>query len=213
MYSATHRKQILFFLIAVILPSAVLVFFTTRMIRQERELAEKRARDQRILLVTEFGHGLLMWLERIKQEEVEAYRNSAASAGHTRYANTEVELIGLLGESGLKWPWELDPLAQESLNLLNRSSFARQIQEGEKAEFAQNSASQAAYRYRRALASAREPVQQGYARLSLARVLGKMGLEEECLANYREVLQLPFDLVDESGIPLSLYAGDPLIQR
>jgi hypothetical protein len=65
MYSATHRKQILLFLIAVILPSAALVFFTTRMIRQERELAEKRAGDQRLLLAREFGQSLLEWLARL----------------------------------------------------------------------------------------------------------------------------------------------------
>ncbi len=213
MYSATHRKQILLFLIAVILPSAVLVFFTTRVIRQERELAEKRARDQRLLLASEFGQSLLRWLERIKQEEVDVYRNSTAPAERAQYANSEVELIGLVGESGLRWPWESDPLAQESLNLLNSSSFARQIREGEKAEFAQNSPKQAAELYRRALASAREPVQQGYARLLLARALRKMGMDEESSANYQEVLQLPFDLVDESGIPLALYAADPLLQE
>jgi len=212
MYSATHRKQILLFLIAVILPSAVLVFFTTRMFRQERELAEKRARDQRLLLAREFGQSLLEWLERLKLEEVDVFRNPPAAAEPSQYAHSSVELIGLVDESGLKWPWEFDPFAQESLNLLNSSSFSRQIQEGERLEFAQESASQAVELYRRALASAQEPVQQGYARLLLARALRKMNLEESS-ANYKEVLKLPFDLVDESGIPLALYAADPLIQE
>lgn len=212
MYSATHRKQILLFLIAVILPSSVLVFFTTRMIRQERELAEKRARDQRLQLAKEFGQELLEWLERIKLDEVDRYRNSTASKQSAQYANSDVELTGFVGESGLKWPWEFDLSAQESLNLLNSSSFARKIQEGEKAEFAQNSAGQAAELYRRALVSAREPVQQGYARLLLARALREID-REGSVANYREVLHLPFDLVDESGIPLALYAADPLLQE
>jgi signal transduction histidine kinase len=38
-------------------------------------------------------------------------------------------------------------------------------------------------------------------------------MDEESSENYRAVLQLPFDLVDESGIPLALYAADPLLQE
>jgi signal transduction histidine kinase len=211
MYEARHRKQILLFLIAVILPSAVLVFFTSRMIHQERELAEKRERDQRLLLAREFGESLLSRLERIKQEELEAYRDSPVSESTPGYTHSEVELIGLVESGDLKLPWELELSATRSLALAANSSFSQQIQEGERAEFGQKNPQQAAAHYRGALNSAGVPVQRGYARLLLARVLKKMGQKGESRANYQEVLQLPFELVDEAGIPLALYAADSLI--
>ena len=41
-----HRRQILLFLVAVIVPSVVLVALSLRMIGQERELTEKRLLDE-----------------------------------------------------------------------------------------------------------------------------------------------------------------------
>ncbi|NOR15726.1 MAG: hypothetical protein GQ544_08480, partial [Candidatus Aminicenantes bacterium] len=38
----SHRKQILLFLLAVMLPSLILIFLTIRMIGQEKELTQKR---------------------------------------------------------------------------------------------------------------------------------------------------------------------------
>ena len=47
MASYTHRRQVPLFLLAIILPCAVLVALGLRMIGQERELAEKRLEDER----------------------------------------------------------------------------------------------------------------------------------------------------------------------
>ncbi len=47
MATYTHWRQVPLFLLAIILPCAVLVALGLRMIGQERELAEKRLSDER----------------------------------------------------------------------------------------------------------------------------------------------------------------------
>ena len=66
MKGRSYRKQILLFLIAVLLPSIVLVFLTIRMIGQERELAQKRVADDKIRMARDIGQHLLVKLENIK---------------------------------------------------------------------------------------------------------------------------------------------------
>lgn len=46
MKSRGHRKQILLFLVTVLLPSLVLIGLTVRMIGQEKELAQKRLTEE-----------------------------------------------------------------------------------------------------------------------------------------------------------------------
>ena len=94
--SRGHRKQILLFLIAVILPSLVLVVFTLHMISQEKELAQKRAVDERRRLAGEIGQHLLVRLEKIKLQEVSAATNWTQLSANCDYANSEVVLIGLV---------------------------------------------------------------------------------------------------------------------
>jgi hypothetical protein len=53
-----HRKQVALFLIALLLPVTVLVGLTLRMVRQERELALKRAADERLRVAAEIGRDL-----------------------------------------------------------------------------------------------------------------------------------------------------------
>jgi hypothetical protein len=64
---------------------------------------------------------------------------------------------------------------------------------------------------REAIKSAKKDVQENYARLILARVLGKSGKEDEATDHYRHILNLPSRISDESGIPLYLYAAERLI--
>jgi hypothetical protein len=180
------------------------------MIGQERELAEKRERDQRSLLALEFGHKLLAKLEQIKLQQLEAFRTSEERVG---FESPEVKLVGLVNQNRVQLPWEFDPRTDQSFALLSGSSFAHSIETGERAEFGNNNPKRAVKIYRRALASASHPVQQGYARLLLARVLAKLGLEEESRSLYQEVLKLSFEVVDEAGIPLALYAVGPLVEE
>jgi signal transduction histidine kinase len=57
-----------------------------------------------------------------------------------------------------------------------------------------------------------QSVQKEYARLLLARVYWKAGNHSEALTHYQKLISLPYNLSDEYGIPLSLYAAGRLLE-
>ncbi len=209
--SRGHRKQILLFLLAVILPSLVLVVFALRMISQEKELAQKRAVDERRRLAGEIGQHLLVRLEKVKLQESSAAANWNQLSAQRDYVNSEVVLIGLVEGNRILLPWEENQKSEEFRRILSSSNFSRRIQLAEKEEFAKKDFLRAAELYRQTMKTAQEPVQRGYARLLLARVLAKAGRKKEALSHYRRILDLPSRVTDEYGIPLSLYAAGRLL--
>jgi len=52
-----HRRQVLLFLIAIILPCAVLVVLGLRMVRQEQELGERCMADERRRMTSQLRQG------------------------------------------------------------------------------------------------------------------------------------------------------------
>ena len=212
MKSLGHRKQILLFLLAVILPSLVLVVFTLRMMSQEQELAQKRMEDERRRTAREIGQHLLVRLEKIKLQETSAASDWSQSLPKRDYVNPEVVLVGLIDGRQLILPWEADLRKKEAQKLLNNSNYIQKIRSAENEEFARKDFSRAVVLYRQSMETAREPVQRGYARLQLARALTKSHRKKEALAHYRNILVLPSSVTDEYGIPLSLYAAGRLLE-
>ena len=56
----SHRRQVLLFFVAVMLPSIVLVALSLRMIGQENELAENRRVEERQRVSSDLGQQLLV---------------------------------------------------------------------------------------------------------------------------------------------------------
>jgi signal transduction histidine kinase len=207
MHSRSHRKQILLFLVAVILPSLVLVVFTLRMISQDRELAQKRMIDERRRVARELGQHLLVRIEKIKLQEVRAIANWTQPPASRDYGNPEVVLVGMVDGNRLLLPWESDQETEQVHRLLGRPDFAQEIQRAEKEEFSKREFPRAAELYREAMKTAEESAQIGYARLSLARALAKANRKKEALEHYRTILAQTSRVKDEYGVPLSLYAA------
>src|SRR5512139_671737 len=90
-----HRKQILLFLAAVIVPCLALVIFGLQVIRQERELFEKRAAEERVRRGQEIGQHLLVRLEKVKLEETQEPAARPENLAGFAYKNPEVILVGL----------------------------------------------------------------------------------------------------------------------
>ena len=133
--SHSHRKQIFLFLVAVILPSLVLVAFTLRMISQERELAQKRAIDERGRMAAEIGQHLLVRLEKIKLQEASAAANRTRSNTDSYYVNPEVVLTAQVDGDRLIMPWEKNQEIDKSRKLLSSPDFTRNIQRAENEEY------------------------------------------------------------------------------
>jgi signal transduction histidine kinase len=211
MASHSQKRQIAFFLAAVLLPCSVLVALSLRMITQERELAEKRLADEKRRIADDVRQQLLARLERIKLEET-----STLAAGGERLRgawpdNSPVAFVARFKEGRPVLPWESVASGARRRRLLGQAPFAAKVHQGEQQEFTERDYLKAAARYDEALQTARHPLQAAYARLLLARSLAKSGQKPRAQALYRGILGLAWNLTDEQGIPLSLYAASGLL--
>ncbi|MGM0466804.1 MAG: hypothetical protein ACQERH_10290, partial [Acidobacteriota bacterium] len=127
-----HRRQILLFLIAVFLPSLVLIIFTVRMIGQEKELAQKRLSEERRRVALEIGRHLLFQLEHIKFQETNALADSETTPTDMNYANPEVVLVAPVEGRRLVLPWEENQNKNDAERLLNDPEFREKIQKAQK---------------------------------------------------------------------------------
>jgi len=211
MPSHSFRRDVVLFLVALILPTTVLVVLGFRMIDQERTLAEARATGELQHAVGQIRQHLLGHLEQIKLEELEALDPGAErSRGHA-YVYPEVELIARVEDGRVVLPWDGESRGAVVRGLLAAGSFAGWLQQGARAEYRRRDYRTAIEAYRRALELAEHPAQAGYARMSLARTFASAEREDESWAQYRQLLALPPDVADEHGIPLALYAARRLL--
>ncbi len=212
MASQSFRRDIVLFLVALILPTTVLVVLGFRMIDQERALAETRAAGELQQWVGQIRQHLLGHLERIKLEELEAIDTAAEQSRWHAYTHPEVELIARVEDGRVVLPWGGQSTGRVVRGLLGVGSFAGWLQQGARAEYHRHDHRTAIEAYGRALGLAEHPTQAGYARMSLARALAGAEREEESWTQYRQLLALPTDVVDEHGIPLALYAARRLLE-
>ncbi len=207
-----HGRQVALFLIAVLIPCLVLAVLSLRMIRQERELSERRLAEERRRRASQAGQELLTHLERIKLEEIGALAAQADRPPKGPYRNAAVVVVAPLRDNRPVLPWEINRQAAEFGRLLSDPQFARRLEEGERQELVTRRHEEAAASYRRALEVARHPAQKAYAQLLLARLLVKSGRLEEAFPQYLQLLHFPSDVVDEQGVPLALYAAGRLLE-
>lgn len=207
------HRQILLFLLAVIVPSLVLIVLSVRMIGQERELAEKRLLEEQRRLVSEIRQELLARLERIKLQEMRTLATSTEQSATISDENSEIVFTAWIEDGRLVLPWESDKTNIESQTLLNEGSYASTIHQGEDAELTAKQFAKAAALYREAARLARHPVQAAYVQLLLARALTKSGAQSEAETLYRKLLASPSEIKDEQGVPFALYAAARLFER
>ena len=206
-----HHKQVLLFLIAVVLPSSVLIVLTWHMIGQQQELSEKRLADERLRLAAEIGQKLLVHLEEIKLHEVTATASGAKSINTLDYTSGEVILTGLADGERLLLPWETG--TTNNRLSMGKTAFFEKIRRGEEEEFVRRRYAQADTLYLECIEEGQQPTQQTYARLLRARVLTKSDELKESLAEYRSILSVNSEITDEHGIGFCLYAAGHLLER
>jgi nitrogen-specific signal transduction histidine kinase len=209
--SSGHRKQIFLFLAAVIIPCLALIVFGLQVARQEKELFEKRAAEERAHRIQEIGQQLLVRLETIKLEETQQAASRPESLSVFSYLNPEVIVIGLLSDGRLLLPWEFSAALLESQKALGFGRFRQEIQDAEAAEFRLKDPARAARLFGSAAGDSGELVQKAHAQLFQARALAKSGQKDAAVSLYLELLLLPSSIMDEMGIPLSLYAAQRLL--
>jgi len=213
MHAARPYKRILLFLIAVVLPSSVLVVLTWCMIGQQKELREKRLADERGRIARETGRELFTRLEEIKLRQVGALAGGVESFDTRDYTSSEVVLIALVDGEEILLPWEVSRRNDELLHPISDPAFTEKISRAEDEEFTQRRLAYAGEMYLDCIEHAESPAQQAYARLLRARVLAKLDQADESLAEYRKVLSVSREITDEHGVPLCLYAAGHLLEQ
>lgn len=200
------RRQVVLFLVAVCLPSALLVYLATRTVIQDRELSLKRAADRRQHLVDAVARALLDRLERIKLEEATAFTEDRAGHGNDRLVQGATVFVVRVDTGGVQPSWAADPDATRAARALAAPAFATLIARGTHAELVANQPDTAVAAYRTALGQATDAVQVAYAEVLLARALHG-ARNPLARAAYERVLRTPFAVRDEQGIPFALYAA------
>lgn len=206
-----HRRQILLFLVAIILPCVVLVALGLRMVAQEQELAERRLADQRRGIAGQVRQELAVRLDRTALQEATALGAQPGRLTSRTYMSPAVALVARAVDGHLALPWEHDPRPARFRRLLGRSEFAWFIRQGERAEIGERQPSEAASSYGAALAVAVDPAQAAYARLLRGRAGLAAGRRAAALQDLEAVLRTSLEVVDEHGIPLALYAAARLL--
>jgi signal transduction histidine kinase len=201
-----HRRLLWLFLAIVFLPCSALLTVGLRIASQERELSERRRLEARDQAVQQLGRDLAGRLETIVREELTHHEDSGRS--NHRFSNRATELVAPVVDDRLVLPWDDDRAAEEARRRQREQPYADLVRNGERLESASPLA--AAESFRSAMDAAGTSFQRGYARLLRARALRRAGRTSEALGEAREVLELPFTVRDEYGVPLAFYAAESL---
>jgi len=206
-----HRRRVLLFLIAILLPCVLLVILSLRIIGQERELADTRLAEERSRWAGDVRQELLARLERIKFQEVGRLAGQLDEQPLTGSTNPAVALVVSMERGRLVLPWQASEYRTQYRRLLQEPVFASRISQGQAEEFARQRPDKAVGFYRDAAQTAGHPTQEAYARLLLARALANSGQLQEASALYWELLHDPSEVADEHGVPFALYAAERLL--
>src|ERR1700677_3074272 len=101
-----HKRQIFLFLAAILVPAGVLIGLAGRIMFQDRELAAKRAIDQRHAAVDQVRRELTSRLEAIQLQEINQFIRGPSSEWTQDSENPAVIFVGKLEADRLLLPWE-----------------------------------------------------------------------------------------------------------
>ena len=204
-----RKRRIALLLSAILIPTAAVILLVFRVVRQESELSERRATEQRRLALDQLRRELTARLQALRLGEVN--RLIGESARRLPSDSPIVFVAPLVQDRGqdlIVPPWEE---RREPSRV--SAEFARLQQQAESQEFRQNDAGAAVESYRRAYEIARSDWERCSARLGLGRSYLKAGMTAEAERNDRDALQECGDVRDADGVSIALYAAERLLAK
>src|SRR5512145_3089963 len=173
------RRHLALLLLVVLVPFSVLTALAIRTLNQDRELAVRREEDERRQLAATIRQEFQSRLETLKLQALSS--TDDAQGGRTRALGDLIVLVARVDGAGIVLPWENPAAAAEIRRVLSEQPYAGLISQGETEELVHQQPGRASAVYRRALSSARRPLQVGSAELLIARALTKAGQPGEAL--------------------------------
>lgn len=185
------------------------MLLVVRVVRQENELSERRATEQRRDALDQLRRELSARLQALRLGEVNRLIGES-----TRRLPSDSPIVFVApmapdgGRHRIVPPWEQGRTAPRA-----GVEFARLQRAGESQEFRHNDPGAAVASYRQALAVARTPSETCDARVWLGRSFLKAGMTADAERNDLAALEECGSVVDADGVPLALYAAERLLAR
>ena len=206
MSSADHRRRtrrIVLLLSAILIPTAAVILLGSRVLRQEKELSDRRAAERQRESVDQLRRELTARLQALRLEEV---NRIIGDSGRRLPPDSPVVFVAPMVQGRMVPPWE----DSQERPPRPTAEFTRLQREGESQEFRQNDPAAAADTYRHALEVARG-WERCSARIWLGRSYRKAGKMPEADQIDHDALRDCGELSDGDGVPLALYAAERLL--
>jgi signal transduction histidine kinase len=203
---ADHRRRarrIALLLSAILIPTAAVILLGLRVVRQDNELAARRASEQRRDALDQLRRELTARLQALRLEQV---NRLIGESGSRLPPDSPIVFVASVVKGRMVLPWEGHAEASRPT-----AEFLRAQLEGELREFRQNDAPAAMASYRRALDIARSPWERCSARLWLGRSYLKASMAADAERIDRAAVQECGDVLDADGVPFALYAAERLV--
>lgn len=198
-----RNRRIFLLVLAILIPAAVLITLAVRVVRQETELGERRAAEERRDALDQLRRELSARLQAIKLQEV---NRLIGETGPAIPPDSPIVFVTPFGEDRMVLPWE-----KKQASPAPGPEFTRYQLEGESFEFRANDAAHAIAPYTEARNAARNPMQKCEAMLWLGRAFSKAGMMKDAADTYQAMMERCETVSDDDGILLGLYASERLI--
>jgi hypothetical protein len=107
--NAHGRRQLVLFLVALMLPSAAIAALGWRIVVQDREIAEGRLADDLSRTKDEVYRAVLARLHQIKLQQISQISSVTPNAAPAAPRDPAVVLTGIVSGDQLLFSWDLDP--------------------------------------------------------------------------------------------------------
>lgn len=198
-----RNRRIFLLVLAILIPAAVLITLAVRVVRQETELGERRAAEERRDALDQLRRELTARLQAIKLQEV---NRLIGESGPGIPPDSPIVFVTPFGEDRMVLPWE-----KKRVPPLPGVDFARHQLDGESFEFRSDDAPRAITAYKQALEAARSPTEKCEAQLWLGRAFSKAGMVKDAADIYHAMLEKCDSATDDDGIPFGLYSAERLV--
>jgi signal transduction histidine kinase len=206
MRAPRDKRLFIFFLIAIVLPAGVLILVVQRLMRQDAELSNRRAADERRAALEQLRRELGARLEAIKLQEINRRIVTPTNINNERGADSAIVFVAAMDGDHMLPPWNRTlKTASPTTQFLERRLRVETL------EFRLHDYGQAVTATAETLQAARNAREKCEARLLLGRVLMKAARASEAFANYRTMLRECADVADDYGIRFDLYAAERLM--
>ncbi|MFQ5770239.1 MAG: hypothetical protein ACE5HX_06865, partial [bacterium] len=208
-------KLSILFVISILVPGSILVYFSIQNIVSQKELTEKRLLKEQNELATDLTDYFQLQLTECATaffSRVDSLASVLRENISFLESSTYISQVFVVDKRG-EFIW---PHFMQSSNTKQKYPKSREFlytfTEAERSEFAKSALREAAQLYRKALKVATNKSELATATNGLARVLAKQGLTKQAHDQYGILANRYGSVIDENCLPFSYYALHQLIQ-